>query len=112
MMADPSLHLNHVDAWVSQALTFEDGHLFLGRGGPVLCFGRGARLTGINVEAAKAACIVAGLPVIDLRGLNVETEIRVARDEPRPVPGDKLYKSPSAGAGDFRPVTRCGWKDS
>jgi len=97
MMADPSPCLHHIDAWVCQALTFEDGHLFIGAGGPVLCFGRGARVTGPNVEAAKAACIAAGLPVIDIRGLDVETEIRVARAEPRPVPGEHVDARPFYG---------------
>jgi len=97
MMAAPSLRLHHIDAWVRQALTFEDGHLFIGRGGPVLCFGRGAQLTGTDAEAAKTACIAAGLPVIDIRSLDVETGIRVARDEPRPDPGERVDARPFYG---------------
>jgi len=97
MTKDPSLCLHHIDAWIRQALTFGDGHLFIGGGGPVLCFRHGARLTGINVEAAKAAGIAAGLPVIDIRGLDVETEIRVAHDEPRPGPGECVDARPFYG---------------
>jgi len=97
MMADPSLCLRDIDAWIRQALTFEDGHLFIGGGGPVLCFRNGARLTGIDVEAAKAACIAAGLPVIDIRRLDVETTIRVMHDEPRPGPGERVDARPFYG---------------
>ncbi len=97
MMAAPLPGLRDIDAWTHQALTFEDGHLFIGRGGPVLCFGRGARLKGTNVEAAKTACIAAGLAVIDIRSLDVETGIRVARDEPRPDPGERVDARPFYG---------------
>ncbi len=97
MMAAPPLGVRDIDAWVRQALTFQDGHLFIGGGGPVLCFRRGARLSGIDVETAKPACIAAGLPVIDIRGLDVETEIRVARDRPRPGPGERLDARPFYG---------------
>jgi len=97
MMADPSHSLRDIDVWIRQALTFEDGHLFIGGGGAVLCFAPGVRLTGINAEAAKTACIAAGLPVIDIRGLDVETEIRVARDEPRPDPGERVDARPFYG---------------
>lgn len=97
MMAAPSLGVPDIDAWVRQALTFEDGHLFIGGGGPVLCFARGGRLGGIDAETAKPACIAVGLPVIDMRGLDVETGIRVARDEPRPAPGERLDARPFYG---------------
>lgn len=97
MMAAPPLGVRDIDAWVRQALTFQDGHLFIGGGGPVLCFRRGARLSGIDVETAKPACIAAGLPVIDIRGLDAETEIRVARDRPRPGLGERLDARPFYG---------------
>ncbi len=97
MMADPSRDTHDTEAWIRQALAFEDGHLFIGAGGSVLCFRPGARLAGYDVETTKAACLAAGLAVIDIRGLDVETALRVARDEPRPAPGERLDARPFYG---------------
>ena len=96
-MADPSLALHDTDAWIRQALAFEDGHLFIGKAGSVLCFRHGARLAGYDVEAAKAACIAAGLPVIDIRALDLETAIRVRNNEPRSDPGERPDARPFYG---------------
>lgn len=97
MMADPSRGTHDTEAWIRQALAFKDGHLFIGEGGSVLCFRPGARLAGYDVETTKAACLAAGLAVIDIRGLDVETALRVARDEPRPAPGERLDARPFYG---------------
>ena len=53
--------------YVRQALAVEGGHLFLGPNGAVLHFAPGARASGFPCEAIKAACLAAGLPVIDCR---------------------------------------------
>ena len=54
-------------SYVRQALAVEGGHLFLGPNGTVLHFAPGARARGFPCEALKAACLAAGLPVIDCR---------------------------------------------
>lgn len=48
------------DAYIARALATDGGHLSIGRGGFVLYFGRGARLSGYDCETIKAACIAAG----------------------------------------------------
>ena len=55
------------DIYIAQALATEGGHLAIGRGGFSLYFDRGAHLSGYDCETVKAACIAAGLPVIDSR---------------------------------------------
>jgi hypothetical protein len=55
------------DTYISRALATEGGHLSIGRGGFSLYFARGAHLSGYDCEPVKAACIAAGLPVIDSR---------------------------------------------
>ena len=97
MMADRSAGLRDTDAWIRQALAFKDGHLFIGEGGSVLCFRPGARLAGYDVETTKAACLAAGLAVIDIRGLDVETALQAARDEPRPASGERPDARPFYG---------------
>ena len=66
------------DAYIAQALATEGGHLSVGRGGFCLRFGPGASLSGYDPEAVKAACIAAGLPVIDSRMVAFETVARLA----------------------------------
>ena len=56
-------------SYVRQALAVEGGHLFLGPNGAVLHFAPGARASGFPCEAIKAACLAAGLPVIDCRAV-------------------------------------------
>lgn len=53
--------------YVRQALAVEGGHLFIGHNGAILHFAPGARVSGFPCEAIKAACLAAGLPVIDSR---------------------------------------------
>jgi len=52
---------------VRQALAVEGGHLFIGHNGAILHFAPGARVSGFPCGAIKAACLAAGLPVIDSR---------------------------------------------
>ena len=61
------LHAHHANL-IAKALTTEGGHLSIGRGGFILWYGDGCRLLGHDSEPIKAACIEAGLPVIDSRG--------------------------------------------
>lgn len=56
-------------SYVRQALAVEGGHLFFGPNGAVLHFAPGARARGFPYEAIKAACLAAGLPVIDCRAV-------------------------------------------
>jgi len=60
------LHSHHADM-IAEALATEGGHLSIGRGGFILWYGSGSRLLGYGPEPIKAACIEAGLPVIDSR---------------------------------------------
>ena len=53
---------------IARALATVSGHLAIGRGGYTLHYDRGCRLSGYDVEPIKAACIAAGLPVIDSPG--------------------------------------------
>lgn len=55
------------ESWIARALATEGGHLSIGRGGFGLYYDRGAHLSGYDCETVKAACIAAGLPVIDSR---------------------------------------------
>jgi hypothetical protein len=55
------------DTYIARALATEGGHLSIGRGGFSLYFARGAHLSEYDCKPVKAACIAAGLPVIDSR---------------------------------------------
>ena len=66
------------DIYISRALATEGGHLSIGRGGFSLYFGRGAHLSGYDCEPVKAACIAAGLPVIDSRMVDFAAVARLA----------------------------------
>jgi hypothetical protein len=63
---------------IDQARATEGGHLSIGRGGYTLCFAEGATLSGYDTERMKAACIGAGLPVIDSRPVSFDAVIRLA----------------------------------
>ncbi len=66
------------DIYIAQALATEGGHLAIGRGGFSLYFDRGAHLSGYDCETVKAACIAAGLPVIDSRMVDFAAAARLA----------------------------------
>ena len=76
------------DAYISRALATEGGHLSIGRGGYSLHFERGARLSGYDCAAVKAACIAAGLPVIDSRMVEFDTVARLAINGPMVAVGE------------------------
>lgn len=93
---------------IRDALSTEGGYLAIGRGGFTLYFARGAYLSGHDCETIKAACIAAGLPVIDSRGLPFEVvydlAVRgpmVAVGEPAdPPPWDAFSYAPLSAVAD------------
>lgn len=69
-------------AYIARALATAGGYLSIGRGGFSLHFGRGAHLSGYDCETVKAACIAAGLPVIDSRMVDFAAVARLAVNGP------------------------------
>ena len=59
-------------AHIERALAVEGGHLEVGRYGYTLYYDRGCRLSGYDLDGMKAACIAAGLPVIDSRSADID----------------------------------------
>jgi len=53
--------------YIRQALSAEGGHLSMHSGGARLHYACGAYVSGFECETIKAACLAAGLPVIDGR---------------------------------------------
>jgi hypothetical protein len=120
---DPALR--DYDDYIGSALRTEGGHLSIGRGGFMLYYARGARLSGYDCESIKACCVAAGLPVIDSRIVAFEDVVRLAvsgpmaavGEDPSPPPYHALSYAPlavlvdayrAAGAQVFnaaRPVT-------
>ena len=92
------------DAYIVRALATEGGHLSIGRGGFSLYFDRGAHLSGYDSETIKAACIGAGLPVIDSRivdftavaGLAIDGPVIAVCEPPSPPPYHALAYAPLA----------------
>lgn len=89
--------------YIREALTTEGGHLAIGRGGFTLYFARGAYLSGHDSETIKAACIAAGLPVIDSRGLAFEVVCDLAVRGPMVAVGE-LASPPPWGAFSYAPL--------
>jgi len=79
---------------IDQARDTEGGHLSIGRGGFTLCFGDGASLSGYDPEPIKAACIGAGLPVIDSRPAPFEAVVRLAVHGPMIAVGRPVSPQP------------------
>jgi len=67
---------------ISRALAVDGAHLFIGQGGYTLFHQRGTTLSGYDVVPMKAACIVAGLPVIDSHMLPFDTALQLAIHSP------------------------------
>src|SRR5262245_26605021 len=80
--------------YIISALQTEGGHLSIGRGGFILYFGRGARLSGYDCEHIKASCIAAGLPVIDGRMVAFEDVVRLAVRGPMVAVGEEASPPP------------------
>jgi hypothetical protein len=77
------------DTYIARALATEGGHLSIGRGGFTLHFDWGARLSGYDCETIKAACIAAGLPVIDSRMVDFNVVARLAIGGPMIAVGEE-----------------------
>jgi hypothetical protein len=80
--------------YIREAPTTEGGHLAIGRGGFTLYFARGAYLSGHDCETVKAACIAAGLPVIDSRALPFEVVCDLAVRGPMVAVGEAASPAP------------------
>jgi len=90
--------------YIRQALSVEGGHLSMGYGGATLHFARGAYVSGFACETIKAACLAAGLPVIDgrtvafgpLYALVVEAPMIAVGKPADPLPWNSLLDAPLA----------------
>ncbi len=89
--------------YIREALTTEGGHLAIGRGGFTLYFARGAYLSGHDCETIKTACIAAGLPVIDSRGLAFDVVRDLAVRGPMVAVGEPA-SAPPWGAFSYAPL--------
>ena len=103
---DPALR--DYDDYIASALRTEGGHLSIGRGGFILYYAGGARLSGYDCESIKACCIAAGLQVIDSRMVAFEEVLRLAvrgpivavGEEANPPPHHALSNAPLAVLAD------------
>jgi hypothetical protein len=89
---DPALR--DYDDYIGSALRTEGGHLSIGRGGFILYYAGGARLSGCDCEPMKAYCIAAGVPVIDSRMVAFEEVIRLAIRGPMVAVGESPSPQP------------------
>ena len=102
MYRSGNANLRDYGDYITRALQTEGGHLSVGRGGFILYFGRGARLSGYDCEHIKACGIAAGLPVIDSRMVAIEDVVHLAvrgpmvavGEEPSPPPYHALSFAP------------------
>ena len=72
---------------IAQALAVEGGHLLIGHNGYLLHYSCGARLHGYDNDGMKAACVAAGLPVIDARQVGFTDLWRIVVSEPEAAVG-------------------------
>lgn len=79
---------------IARAFATVGGHLAIGRGGYTLHYDRGCRLSGYDVEPIKAACIAAGLPVIDSREVPFEVVVKLAVGGPMVAVGEEPDAAP------------------
>jgi hypothetical protein len=68
--------------YIASTLKTEGGHLAIGRGGFILHFANGSRLSGYDCDQIKARCIEAGLPVIDSRMVDFDQVARLSVNGP------------------------------
>ena len=74
--------------YIARALSVEGGHLGIGQGGYTLHFARGSTLSSYDIEAMKAQCITAGLPVVDSRNLPFDVAWKLAVSGPMTAVGE------------------------
>ncbi|WP_246524198.1 hypothetical protein [Neoroseomonas eburnea] len=89
--------------YIHEALITEGGHLAIGRGGFTLYIARGAYLSGHDCETIKTACLAAGLPVIDSRGLAFDVVCDLAVRGPMVAVGEPA-SAPPWGAFSYAPL--------
>jgi hypothetical protein len=89
MCKSDNVNLQNYGEYITSALRTEGGHLSIGRGGFILWFGRGSRLSGYDCEHIKASCIAAGLPVIDSRMVAFENVVPLAVRGPMVAVGEE-----------------------
>jgi hypothetical protein len=91
-----SVNRNQVDygEYIASALKTEGGHLSIGRGGFILHFENGARLSGYVCDRIKACCIEAGLPVIDSRMVEFDEVVRLSVNGPMAAVGRDVDPPP------------------
>lgn len=94
---------SHYQPYIEQALAMRDGYLSIGRGGFILHFGDGAMLSGYDIEAVKAQCIAAGLPVIDSLNVPLEAVVNIAIAGPMVAAGREPDPEPR-GALSYAPL--------
>ncbi|HKD31318.1 MAG TPA: hypothetical protein VKC66_36115 [Xanthobacteraceae bacterium] len=94
MYRSGNANLRDYGDYIARALQTEGGHLSVGRGGFILWFGCGARLSGYDCEHIKASCIAAGLPVIDSRMVVFEDVARLAVRGPMVAIGEEASPPP------------------
>ena len=82
------------DDYVASALCTEGGHLSIGRGGFILYYAHGARLSGYDCEQVKACCTAGGLAVIDSRMVAFEDVVRLAVRGPMAAVGEEASPPP------------------
>ena len=89
---------------IARALSVEGGHLGIGRGGYTLHLARGSTLSGYDVDAMKAECIAAGLPVVDSRNLPFDVAWKLAVSGPMIAVGEPP-SLPPYGPLSYAPFT-------
>jgi hypothetical protein len=80
--------------YIASALKTDGGHLSIGRGGFILHFGNGSRLSGYDCDHIKACCIEAGLPVIDSRMVDFDEVVHLSVNGPVVAVGGDADPSP------------------
>ncbi len=89
---------------IAAALATKGGHLFVSSGGAIL-YKQDWQLSGCNVPVLKAACIAAGLPVIDSRCIDDEPGLwLLAVDVPMVAVGRDASPAPWKGAVSYAPL--------
>jgi hypothetical protein len=94
MCKSDNVNLQNYGDYITSALQTEGGHLSIGRGGFILWFGCGSRLSGYDCEHIKACCIAAGLPVIDSRMVAFENVVPLAVRGPMVAVGEEASPPP------------------
>ena len=69
---------------IENALAVEGGHLFIGHNGNILHYADGSKWHGYDDDMMKAACIAAGLTVIDSRLVSFDSLCTVVFRGPMP----------------------------